>query len=196
LFGKNRQKQRFKDLTYAQYERLYRLAYSRVGHRQEAEDIVQETYLKAYKAFHTLRDNSNIEAWLTQILMNTVRDYIRKLSHSPTLVSVDDDNAHCPEFPEATRRSPEEELCSQEVDSEILEALRSLPDTFLSVFLLREIDGASYQEISQILRIPSGTVMSRLSRARELLRSQLFPARKTSQSKQKGESKNIAEVES
>lgn len=196
MFWSNKHKRRFKELAYPQYERLYRLAYARLGHQQDAEDIVQETYLKAFNAFNTFKDGTNIEAWLTQILINTIRDYVRKVTRMPLASPLDELTLNSSLAIEDKRPGPEEQLCASEIDPELMQALQSLPESFLSVFLLREIEGATYQEIAKILDIPAGTVMSRLSRSRELLRTKLGqPGFMNAKNQQQNNPATRAEVE-
>ena len=163
---------RFKDLTYGYFESLYRMAYARLSNAEDTEDVLQETYLKAFRAFDTFKEGTNAKAWLIQILLNTIRDHIRKEHRTVQAIPLDE-TIHITnqQFP-----SPEQQLCASELDTRLLEALRSLPETFLSPLLLRELQSFSYQEIASALDIPIGTVMSRLSRARDLLRSKLATA--------------------
>lgn len=167
----SRQK-RFKDLTYGYFESLYRMAYARLGIAEDTEDVLQETYLKAFRAFDTFREGTNAKAWLIQILLNALRDHIRKEYRTLQAVPLDETiQVTSQQFP-----SPEQQLCANELDSRLLEALQSLPEIFLTPLLLRELQSLSYQEIASTLDIPIGTVMSRLSRARDLLRNKLDTA--------------------
>ena len=165
--------QQFEESTFCYLEQLFRLAYARVGNTQDAEDILQETYLKAYRSFDSLKQRTRIKSWLTQILINSVHDYRRKGLR--TLATVD-----ISEIPEDSAQAiiqigPEEQICREEIDPLLTQALNSIPDIFLMPLLLREIHEASYYQIGTILDIPKGTVMSRLSRARGLLRKSLLP---------------------
>jgi RNA polymerase sigma-70 factor (ECF subfamily) len=164
--------QNFEDATFGYLGQLFRLAYARVGNQQDAEDIVQDTYLKAYRAFQELRQPEQIKSWLTQILINTINDYMRKgLRRLPTidLEELSEDAAQ-----QFNQIGPEEQLCLEEIDPLLMQALHSLPEIFLTPLLLREVYDANYEEISQILNVPKGTVMSRLSRARALLRKSML----------------------
>lgn len=148
------------------------MAYARLSNAEDTEDVLQETYLKAFRAFDSFKEGSNAKSWLIQILLNTIRDHIRKENRNLTAVLLDENaqvlNQHSP--------SPEQLLCKNEFDSPLLEALQSLPEAFLTPLLLREIQSFSYQEIASTLDIPIGTVMSRLSRGRDLLRKKLIGA--------------------
>jgi len=162
----------FENLTIGYVEQLFRLAYARVGNIQDAEDIVQETYLKAYKSFSTFRSGTRIQNWLAQILINLTRDHYRKVSRSPATVELDEDfgdGADAPAF-----MSPEEQLCRDEIDPQLSTALMSMSEVLVRPLLLREIYDATYEEIAEILVVPKGTVMSRLARARAALRNRLL----------------------
>jgi RNA polymerase sigma-70 factor (ECF subfamily) len=160
----------FEELALYFAEPLYRLAFARVGNAEDAEDIVQETYLKAHRNFHTFRHETSIKNWLSQILINTVRDHFRKGGRSVETVEWDDSLESEEMLAEA---GPEERLCKSDCHPELMKALSALPEQLLVPLLLREIDDATYEEIAQILEVPKGTVMSRLFRARKLLRKKL-----------------------
>jgi RNA polymerase sigma-70 factor, ECF subfamily len=165
--------QLFEDSTFCYMEQLFRLAYSRIGNPQDAEDIVQDTYLKAWRAFSSIRQRESIKSWITHILINTIRDYRRKEMRTVQTVDIsalEEDSLH-----EPRQDSPEEAICRDEIDPALLRALRSIPETFLTPLLLREINESTYEEIAHTLDIPIGTVMSRLFRARSLLRKALLP---------------------
>ncbi|MBS2010374.1 MAG: sigma-70 family RNA polymerase sigma factor [Cyanobacteria bacterium SZAS TMP-1] len=176
---------KFEDLTFCYMEQLFRLAYARVGNFDDAEDILQDTYVKAYRAFDTLRDRTQVKRWLTQILINTIHDHGRKSRRALQTVDI----SEMPEsFMEEPRKpGPEDEICHDEIDPALMKALNSMPKAFLIPLLLREIDEASYEEIAQALDIPIGTVMSRLSRARSFLRRSLL--QESDDREQKGSTK-------
>jgi RNA polymerase sigma-70 factor (ECF subfamily) len=161
----------FEPSTFCYMEQLFRLAYSRVGNSEDAEDIVQETYLKAFRAFDTVRHPSRIKSWLTHILLNTIHDHRRKGRRMIIAEDIDDigEDTIC----HLNQASPEEQLCRDEIDPNLCRALQTVPDKFLIPLLLREIHEESYDAIAQTLDIPIGTVMSRLFRARTLLRKAL-----------------------
>lgn len=169
----------FEKLTLCHVESLYRLAYARVGSRHDAEDIVQETYLKAFRSFNRFSHRTNIKNWLSQILINTIRDHFRKSLRSISTVDIDD---ALEDWSGATTPGPEEEICNFEVDAALQQALRAMPEQLVIPLLLREIHDATYDEIARVLDIPPGTVMSRLYRARSLLRRNLL-SRDTTESK-------------
>jgi RNA polymerase sigma-70 factor (ECF subfamily) len=163
----------FEELALVHLPKLYRLAYARLGSKEDAEDIVQESYLKAFRAFGQWRDG-NFPGWLTTIMINTLRDHKRKIAKSAGSLSLDEfENADHLEALEDPSPRPDQHLEEQELDADLEHALRSTPDWMLTPFLLREVQDMSYKEIAQALSIPIGTVMSRLSRARQHLSSKL-----------------------
>ncbi len=166
----------FEELALQFVEPLYRLAFARVGNADDAEDIVQETYLKAYKNFQAFRGETSLKNWLSQILINTVRDHFRKGGRMVETVEWDDSIESDEMLAEP---GPEERLSHCELYPELRKALSDLPEQLLAPLLLREIDDATYEEIAQILEVPMGTVMSRLFRARKLLREKLCNPQKT-----------------
>jgi len=111
-----------------------------------------------------------MEAWLATILMNTLRDHLRKTHRNQKQLSIDsaEETEQMLQIADP-HRGPEDEAIDGEFSKDLEEALHSTPDWMLSPFLLREIEEMSYKEIAQVLQIPMGTVMSRLSRARQLL---------------------------
>jgi len=169
----------FEDSTLGYAASLFRVAYARVGNAQDAEDIVQETYLKAFRSFSSFRDGTNMKSWLTQILINTVRDRQRKSAHTVSTIGFDEamgDGSDEPIF-----AGPEEQLCYDEFDADLAAALRSMSEALAVPLILRAAYDATYEEIASILDVPKGTVMSRLSRAREALRKLLCSRLQTPQ---------------
>jgi len=163
----------FEELALAHLPKLYRLAYARLGSKEDAEDIVQEAYLKAFRAFGQRRDG-NLSGWLTTILINTLRDHKRKVARSASVLSLDEfENVDHLEGIEDPSAGPDQVLEEQELGVDLETALRGTPGWMLTPFLLREVQDMSYKEISQVLSIPIGTVMSRLSRARQHLSGKL-----------------------
>lgn len=148
--------------------KLYKVAYVRLGSREDAEDVLQETYIKAFRAYKGYKDG-NLQAWLTTILLNTIRDFKRK--PSTNLVSSLDAHENQDHLLEISDQgpNPEEQLLESELDYNLERALKSTPEWLLTPFLLRELQQLSYKEIAEALTIPIGTVMSRLSRARKHL---------------------------
>jgi RNA polymerase sigma-70 factor, ECF subfamily len=171
----------FEDSTFCYMKQLFRLAYSRTGNRQDAEDILQETYLKAWRSFGSVRQPESTKNWLTQILINTIHDFRRKAQRTIETVDIADLDEDAVQ--EQVSASPEDQICRDEIDSSLSEALQSIPQAFLTPLLLREIYESSYDEIAHSLDIPIGTVMSRLYRARALLRNALLAHEKSDETK-------------
>ena len=156
---------------------LYRVALRMTHNPADAEDLVQEVTTRAYAALHQLRPGTSPKAWLHRILANTFATGYRKRRREP-LRGYDGD------FPEwllaagslvPTARSAEAEALDLLADSEILRALRDLPEDFRMAVYLADIEGYAYKEIAEIMGTPVGTVMSRLHRGRGRLREQLAP---------------------
>jgi RNA polymerase sigma-70 factor (ECF subfamily) len=170
---------RFEGLIGEQLDGLYRSALRLTRNRAAAEDLVQEVMLKSWRSFHTFQDGTSIRAWLHRILMNAFFDAHRKQTREPELVEQEDID----EFylydkvveggPLSEAGNPEIEL-EQIMDSEVRDSLEALPVQFRSTVLLADVEGFSYKEIADILGVPVGTVMSRLSRGRHMLQRRLW----------------------
>ena len=156
----------------------YALALTR--NRVNAEDLVQETYVRALKAGGRLQENSNVKAWLFTILRNIWLNELRKRRSAPVFLTIEG------------KEVPAESLAGKELGAhEVLEsnenvqsvqaAIRSLPLPFREVILMREFEELSYQEIANVLGCPTGTIMSRLGRARAKLRELLADTQIVSQ---------------
>jgi RNA polymerase sigma-70 factor (ECF subfamily) len=153
-------------LPYLEY--LYRVAFHLVRKKKEdAEDLVQETFIKAYKSFHQLKDREKSRAWLTSILYNTFINKYRK-EERVSIISQPIEGSII------YQENPETEILRGVMDQEVLEALFELPEEYSTVIVLSDIEGLSYKEISEGLGIPIGTARSRLSRGRTLLRGRLY----------------------
>jgi RNA polymerase sigma-70 factor (ECF subfamily) len=142
---------------------LYAAAYRLTRNVADSEDLVQETYLRAFRAFDGYSPGTNVRAWLFTILYRTRTDSFRKASRSPRTIELVDDGP-----PVA---APQEALAGGQED--IARALAALPEAFRAAVLLRDVEDFSYDEIARILGIPIGTVMSRIHRGRGLLRKAL-----------------------
>jgi RNA polymerase sigma-70 factor (ECF subfamily) len=145
---------------------LYQSAYSLMGNRMEAEDVVQDTYLQAWMSFDAFEPGTNCRAWLFSILFNKIRHYRRKWTFRMKLT---DD----PKTFERTTNFPAEPLCDELTDPDVLAAFRKLPLNFAEFVLLADVQEFSYKEIADTIGCPLGTVMSRISRGRALLRDSL-----------------------
>jgi RNA polymerase sigma-70 factor (ECF subfamily) len=154
----------FEELALPLFDRLYNFAHWLTQNREEAEDLVQETYAKGLKGFSSFQPGTNFRAWMYRILRNI---FLTSRTGMKSAVPLDDDEA---ELTAVTEHTPESILL-QRLDHELLQrALDDLPVAYREVLLLCEIEEMSYQEIATTVGIPMGTVMSRLSRARRALR--------------------------
>jgi RNA polymerase sigma-70 factor, ECF subfamily len=159
---------------------LYSAALRMTRNPSDAEDLVQETYLKAYRAFHTFQQGTNLKAWLYRILTNTYINQYRAKKRRPDetdLEEVEDLYLYrrLGGLEGATAgRSAEDELLEHLTSEEVKEAIESLPEQFRMAVLLADVEGFAYKEIAEILDIPIGTVMSRLHRGRKAMQKQLY----------------------
>ncbi|WP_321473313.1 sigma-70 family RNA polymerase sigma factor [uncultured Paludibaculum sp.] len=144
---------------------LYRTAARILGDGTRAEDVVQEAYLQAWKSYHRFERGTNCRAWLFKILFHCINHHRRKWFRFPLLKETE-------EFLEANLVAPTP-VPDQLTDSEILGALDRIPDEYRAVILLVDVEEFAYKDASTILSVPLGTVMSRISRGRRLLRAQL-----------------------
>jgi RNA polymerase sigma-70 factor (ECF subfamily) len=151
---------------------LYGYAMVLTRNRAEAEDLVQETYVRALGAVGRLRENSNIKGWLFTILRNLWFNELRRRRSSPAIVDMDGDDRTADSLV-GNARNAHELFVSNEDSSIVRSAINDLPLEFREIILLREFEELSYQEIADVLGCPAGTVMSRLGRARAKLRAAL-----------------------
>lgn len=155
----------FEQLTLPHRNALFQSAISMLRTRADAEDVTQETYLQAWRSFHRFTPGTNIRAWLFAILFNVIRQQRRKWFFR--FRQVEDPT----EFERTLEYVPP--VAEELTDEDILAALRNLSPQFAEVILLADVHEFHYKEISETLKIPIGTVMSRLNRGRAKLRDQL-----------------------
>jgi len=156
---------------------LYSAAYRLTRNAADAEDLVQETFLRAYRGFHQFEQGTNIKAWLYRILMNTFINEYRKKQRQPQTVSEDevpDWYLYSKMAESGAEPSAETSVIESLPDEEVQEALSSLPEQFRMAVLLADVEGFSYKEIADIMGVPNGTVMSRLHRGRKALEKRLW----------------------
>jgi RNA polymerase sigma-70 factor (ECF subfamily) len=158
----------FEELAMPLFSQLYNFACWLAGDRAAAEDLVQETYLKAFRAFSSFEQGTNFRAWMYRILRNT---FLTTQTGLKATASFDDDQEALLEPEEV--HTPESILLARDTQERIRAALEELPVHYREIILLSDLEEMSYQEISQSLGIPMGTVMSRLSRARRAMRALL-----------------------
>jgi RNA polymerase sigma-70 factor, ECF subfamily len=157
------------------FDQMYNFAHWLTADRADAEDLVQETYAKALKGFKSFEEGTNLRAWMYRILRNTFLTSRSGLAALNTSALDLDDVV----MDRATSHSitPEVLLLQLESQETVMNALAALPVAYREIILLSEIEELSYKEIAQVLAVPPGTVMSRLSRARASLRQTLLKTR-------------------
>lgn len=170
----------FEDQAMQHMPALYTAAMRMTRNPSDAEDLVQETFLKAYRAFNSYQQGTNLRAWLYRILTNTYINSYRAKKRRPEQSDVEEvedlfiykrlgglEAA-------AASRSAEDEVLDHFTDDQVKAAVESLPDQFRMAVLMADVEGFSYKEIAEILEVPIGTVMSRLHRGRKALQKALF----------------------
>jgi RNA polymerase sigma-70 factor (ECF subfamily) len=165
----------FADGCLAHADALYRTARRLTRSPAEAEDLVQETFLKAFRASRRFERGTNLRAWLFTILMNSTRN--RRRDQARDVVDVDSAAVERAGVRPEAAADPEQQMLRATLDADIQEALDALPETFRQAVWLRDVEDFSYAEIAAMLGIPVGTVMSRISRGRRLLFERLSSAR-------------------
>ena len=158
---------------------LYSAALRMTRNPSDAEDLVQETYLKAYRSYASFKEGTNLKAWLYRILTNTFINSYRSKKRHPEETELEE----VEDFylfrrlggleAAAAGRSAEDEVLEAITDEEVKHAVESLPESFRMAVLLADVEGFSYKEIAEIMEVPIGTVMSRLHRGRKALQKAL-----------------------
>ncbi len=189
------QKQRlFEEQALPLLDQLYGGAMRLTRNPQDAEDLIQETYLKAYSNFDSFKQGTNLKAWLYRIMTNTYINSYRKAKRRPVESSADelsDFQLYTTAGHDSTGlESAEVEALKQMPDSEISEAMNDLPEDYRMVVYYADVVGLAYKEIAEVMGTPLGTVMSRLHRGRKLLRAALKDV-----AREKGIGRNHPEME-
>ena len=145
----------------------------------DAEDLVQETMLRAYRSFHRFEAGTNLKAWLFRIMTNAYINTYRKKQREPQKVSTDeiedfDLYQELKNHDNQFAQTPESLVLDELVDTDILQAIEGLPDQFRLAVVLSDMEGFSYAEMAEIMDVPMGTVMSRLHRGRKALQKRLW----------------------
>ncbi len=172
------EKEKFVDDSMEYMPQLYSAALRMTRNAQDAEDLVQETYLKAYRAYENFEAGTNLKAWLYRILTNTYINIYRSKQRRPEESELDEVEElylyrKWGSSQNEMGRSAEEVVLNSLTDTEVKSAIEALPEQFRIAVLLADVEGFSYQEIAEILSVPSGTVMSRIHRGRKLLQKYL-----------------------
>ena len=176
----------FEPLVEKYRQRVYRLAYNVLRNSEDAYDVAQEAFIKAYRALPNFRGDSAFYTWLYRIGINTAKNYLIALGRrAPTSTEFDSEEAEGFEDAAGLRdiNTPESELASKQIAQTVNDAIAALPEELRTAITLRELDGLSYEEIAQIMNCPIGTVRSRIFRAREAVAEKLRPQLGTSKDK-------------
>ena len=176
---------KFAEQAMVYMDQLYSAARRMTRNAADAEDLVQETYLRAYRGFGNFQEGTNLRAWLFRILTNAFINSYRSKQRKPKsvdLAGVEDLYLHQRlggDTKAALGASAEDVLMATITESEIVDALESLPEEYRIAVLLADVEGFAYKEIAEILDVPMGTVMSRLHRGRKTLQKRLLEFGKT-----------------
>ena len=171
-----RDRVRFEEEALGLSDQVYRVARHLVGSREEAEDLVQETYARAFRSWRSFQPGTNLRAWLLRILTNLNIDRGRRQQRSPDMQPLEEGDYFLYNRLEAAADgtpTDEEQVVERLSQNDVVSALSDVPHDFRDVVVLVDIGDFSYADAAQILDIPIGTVMSRLSRAREKLRAMM-----------------------
>ena len=161
----------FEDLVRAHEKTVYNLALRMTGNPEDAEDMAQEAFLKAYRSLPDFRGESKFSVWLYRIVSNVCLDHLRRQSRRPAVsLTTEDEEGEAQQWDVPDESLSPERLLEQKLTREAVQkGLRQLPEEQRQILLLREIKGLSYEEIGEILELEPGTVKSRIFRARKRL---------------------------
>ena len=169
-----KQQERFNKVMVPHMDVLYNYGLYLTGDREEANDLLQETYLKAFRFFEKFEPGTNAKAWLYRIMRNTFINEYRRVKRLPDLVQYDEQISAYQMLPrEEGKTELRKQINGELFEDEIAGAIASLPEKFKSVIVLRDVEDLPYEEIADALEIPVGTVRSRLHRARAILFAKL-----------------------
>ncbi len=172
-------KRRFQEDAIPLLDSLYGAALRMTRHPADAEDLIQETMLRAYRSFDRFEAGTNLKAWLFRIMTNAYINTYRKKQREPQKISTEDVQdfdlyqelkLHDPQF----SQTPESIVLDRLLDSHIVDAIDDLPEQFRLAVVLSDVEGFSYAEMAEIMDVPMGTVMSRLHRGRKALQKRLW----------------------
>jgi RNA polymerase sigma-70 factor (ECF subfamily) len=174
MFGltqKRDERREFEELALPHLDSLYGTALRLTHNEKDAEDLVQDTILRAFRFFHRFERGTNVKAWLFKILTNTFANKYRKRQRERTILDEVQTQA---EIHEAGLPDPEAALAARLVSDQVKEALESVPEEFRLAVILADLEDFSYREIAEIVDCPIGTVMSRIYRGRRILQRKLL----------------------
>jgi RNA polymerase sigma-70 factor (ECF subfamily) len=169
-----RERVRFEEEALDLADQVYRVARGLVSSKEEAEDLMQDTYARAFRSWRSFTPGTNLRAWLLRILTNLNIDRGRRVQRSPDMQSLEERDYYLYDRLEATSGEKDEERVIERLSQDdIVDALAEVPHDFRDVVVLVDIGDFSYADAAQILDIPVGTVMSRLHRGRRILKKEL-----------------------
>ncbi|MEO8140755.1 MAG: sigma-70 family RNA polymerase sigma factor [Gemmatimonadota bacterium] len=160
---------RFQALVLPHLGQLLAFAERRLGNRADAEDVVQESFARAWVGFAALREEARLRAWLYQILRSALSDFTQRESRSDRMLTLGDCSALSEREVVAGEAGPFEQTAAALSRERVEELLRAIPEEFAAAVELHDLDGFRYREIAEILGVATGTVMSRIFRGRKLL---------------------------
>jgi RNA polymerase sigma-70 factor (ECF subfamily) len=166
----------FEQQTLPHMEVLYNYALRMTGNKEDANDLLQETYLKAYRFWDKFEQGTNLRAWMFRIMKNTYINLYRKESKEPDKVDYEEIEGYYNLIRDQNSddNDLQQKIFGQLLDDDVSKALEILPEEFRTVVILCDIEGLAYEEIAEFLQIPVGTVRSRLHRGRKLLYARLY----------------------
>jgi RNA polymerase sigma-70 factor (ECF subfamily) len=176
IAGEARERVRFEEEALELADQVYRVARRMVGTREEAEELVQDTYARAFRSWRSFTPGTNMRAWLLRILTNLNTDRGRRIQRSPDLQPLEETDYYLANklaAVEGEQALDQERVVEKLSQGSIVDALAALPHDFRDVVVLVDLGEFSYADAAQILDVPIGTVMSRLHRGRRILKHQL-----------------------
>lgn len=174
--NENEKQNEFKSEAIPQMDALYSFARHLTGNADDADDLLQDTFLKAYRFWDKYEKGTNIRAWLFRIMKNSYINRYRKVTKEPDLIDFDEIQEFYTRLQDTTTEDHDlaKQMFGGVLDDEVAKALDELHPDFKTVVILCDIEGYTYEEIAEFVDIPVGTVRSRLHRGRKMLQSKLF----------------------
>ena len=164
----------FEEIAMPHLDSVYRAAIAMCGDHDDAEDLTQTTFLKAFERFESFKKDTNCKAWLLSILRNKWIDMVRHRSAAGQVLQIDESIIASQEQNDEIRYSNCEDLLENFSDEQIISTLRSLPDEQRLTLFLTDVEQLRQEDVAEIMDVPVGTVKSRTSRARKILKTKLF----------------------